>query len=671
MNAENLLAILQSLLMRENQNDAVQYSMIVNQKLDSDNNYLHFLIGKCTEQNFLQVSWMIKLMIANKCSPNSPNSRLETPFYLLLTKFRGSSIAKELVAFFIQHSEIDFCSYNRDEIIEAMEEMGMKKEIHCQITIFNDVNFMNNLLVQWNETKFIESFENFKSTSKTSDCFENDCSILLETAATRNMLKSVTMLLEFSTSVNRIAKDSKHQIPPAFIATYYGHHEVLEVLLKIPSLEFQSSKRNLLHQVCLQSKNLSEDRHKCFELLIADHRCTQKVVNEIDDMKNVPLFYACKNGYGEIAIELMRRGAFIGHESVLANMSKSVLKEFFDECITSSDNVHEKNCEVEIDYRCFDPHNASSRLPLEVNTIRVIAESPKLKELISHPLISSFLYLKWRKINWLVYFNLLVYFCFMAFLGYFIMNLSQLSQTEEFELSSAPKNNETLESNVIRHPREIEYDQALVQNRRVKRLTMCLIISLCGHGGGGYVFQTEPTTTTTTRRPTFQEINDKKFEEQLKKNATSFNICVIGVSLMFCYEVIQFLGSFKNYFFKLSNWLDIVLIFFAFQVLSNRFVKDTEDFKKIRSFTILVMGAQINQLIANISTLSLHMAIFKKVCTNFLKTTFLYLVLILAFAMSFYTMKEAREVINSSISTTNEEKKYFDKPTGNKPRQFK
>jgi hypothetical protein len=54
------------------------------------------------------------------------------------------------------------------------------------------------------------------------------------------------------------------------------------------------------------------------------------------------------------------------------------------------------------------------------------------------------------------------------------------------------------------------------------------------------------------------------------------------------------------------------------------------------------MAAQTIQIIARISflSMSLHMAIFKKVCKTFLKTIALYLILILAFAMSFYTLND-------------------------------
>jgi len=111
---------------------------------------------------------------------------------------------------------------------------------------------------------------------------------------------------------------------------------------------------------------------------------------------------------------------------------------------------------------------------------------------------------------------------------------------------------------------------------------------------------------------------------------------------MTLYEFVQFIMSYKRYLMKLSNWLDLILIYLSYVVLLKPFDTSPDYFKNIRALTILVMAAQTIQLVAKVSILSmsLHMAIFKRVCATFLKTTALYLIMILAFAMSFYTLNE-------------------------------
>lgn len=135
---------------------------------------------------------------------------------------------------------------------------------------------------------------------------------------------------------------------------------------------------------------------------------------------------------------------------------------------------------------------------------------------------------------------------------------------------------------------------------------------------------------------------ERKFMNHFNDNAISYRICVFGVVLMIVYEILQCIMSYKTYFFKLNNWLDISMIYLSYVVLLGSFNFEPQDFKKIRALMILLMAAQTIQLVAKVSflSMSLHMAIFKKVCKTFLKTIALYLIMILAFAMSFYTLND-------------------------------
>jgi transient receptor potential cation channel subfamily A member 1 len=137
--------------------------------------------------------------------------------------------------------------------------------------------------------------------------------------------------------------------------------------------------------------------------------------------------------------------------------------------------------------------------------------------------------------------------------------------------------------------------------------------------------------------------NDK-FGDRVDEFKWSLLLAIVGVVLMMIYEIVQCIASYKSYFFKFSNWLDIALISISLPVLTfNRNIPfDAETFKQVRASVILLMAAQTVQLIAKVSVLSmsLHMAIFKRVCVTFLKIISLYLIMILAFAMSFYTMSD-------------------------------
>lgn len=137
----------------------------------------------------------------------------------------------------------------------------------------------------------------------------------------------------------------------------------------------------------------------------------------------------------------------------------------------------------------------------------------------------------------------------------------------------------------------------------------------------------------------------KKWDDYFEQHAWSYRFCMFGFVLMVTYEILQCCFAWRKYFLKWSNWLDMCLIGLSFVVLFYSFAISPEYFKKVQAAMILIMAAQSIQLIATVSLLSmsLHMAIFRRVCLTFLKTISLYLILIIAFAMSFYTLSDNAE----------------------------
>ena len=701
----------------------VRHSTIVNEKFEGGKNYLHILIEQLLVDNYYTISEMIKIMIINRCSPNSPNDLLETPFYLLLKKLEEIKVESDLLNFFIQHSTVDIYSHKSDEIIKLLEQRDLLSKIVAnQTSIIKDVHFMTQLLDQWNEKKFFEEFASFCLQSQSTNDFQSDLAKLLEAATTRNFTNIVALLLNNGAEVNGIPQNSRFNLPPTFLACYFGHHQLLKVLLKDQSLKFKCSEtqRNLLHQVCLSNNIHASDRLKCLDLIVADSRCTLEIINELDGADQTPLYYACHNGYDEITKELLRRGAFVGHESTINAMDKDIFKEFLDECIKCPGEVNDKSSVIHLDYRFLMSPNHNEKSHLEIKSLHSIADNHKLKDLILHPAISSFLSIKWSKISFLVHFNILLYFCFMIYLGVFMLKYFHhpVFTSYDFDNDNSTtildtRMEDTYNNGLdFRNSFEKNDGNQMHDEKTVER-----------HGGvdssidndqssnedgfslpvGGFAPAFAPPVSVIVPAPTLSPkrklhkhahkhahkpdmlsslffgfgrepekrvkrsiINDsepdwnQQFEDHYYEQRNAYRFCVFGVFLMAVYEIIQFTMSYRKYFFKLSNWLDLILIYLSYVVLLKPFDNSPDYFKHIRAFTILVMAAQTIQLVAKVSILSmsLHMAIFKRVCSTFLKTTALYLIMILAFAMSFYTLNEdGKESNDFSIKTDKEEDK--------------
>lgn len=775
--ADNLITIMKSVGEKVGNNcDDVQFSMIVNETVEG-NNYLHFLITHLDEKNKAEVTEMIKLLLVNGCNPNLPNNLSETPVNLLLKKLRHINIANDLIQLFVDHTTEEFRSHSSSDIINIMEERGLRHRTSTRKHSTNDVHFMIQQLEKRNETGFLKSFESFKASSRN---FQSETAMLLEEAIVRNMSKSVDFLMNHGTDVNEMANSGKYKKSPAHLACSFGHHQVLKLLLNSDKLKFKcaNARSNLLHQI-FSSRNVeASDRQKCFDLIIADRRCTLSIINGSDGLNRSPLYLSCQHGLDEISKELLRRGAFIGHESVINNIDKNVLKEFLDESIRCSSGLSDKSCEITIDYRFLMPPNVNDKSHLEMESLHLIANNKKLKDLILHPVFSSFLLFKWRKIDFLVYFNLFVYFCFMLFLGVFITNffrgsvyvkvddgsifsgnggafgapasnsggfqespvafdyndlevpdVQDRSKNPFLNINNSPSSVNQENVNIVvyrtttnrpattyrptRPPPPLtpdldfknfdnsdEEDKVDDSGRFKKILKKVPDVSpkTDKYPGGKspssvtnntteVEAKTNPVTTTTqtsdtanllslifgfqsdnrksrSKRSTDKVVDRKRVNEKFYEHPWSYRFCVFGVALMMIYEIVQCSKSFKTYFFKLSNWLDISLICLSLLVFVGTFEIDEGDFKKIRAITILVMAAQSIQLVAKVSVLSmsLHMAIFKRVCVTFLKTIALYLILILAFAMSFYTLNDDDEMDKGSLKAggEDEEKSFAD-----------
>lgn len=716
--------------------------MIINAKLEDGNNYLHSLINKLSPINYEDVSEMIKAMLVNGCNPNHSNDKAITPFYLLLNKLSGIKADSDLITFCVAHTNIDFYSHNSDDVIRMMQERGLQHKIVPPREPVVDVNFMIQHLDNKNESGFVSHMENFRSSSRY---LLNDLARLLEAAVVRNLSRFAELLIDEGADVN--GSDSANISPsPAYLACTNGNHQVLKVLLKSPKLKFKCDKArsSLLHQIFLSKSIHHDDRQKCFDLIITDRRCTLEIINGEDSKGQTPLFLACHYGYDDVAKELMRRGAYIGHEPIINNIDNKVLKDFLDECIKCSSEVSDKSCEIHVDYRFLIPPDIQLETHSEMTAVHEIAGNSKIKDLILHPVISSYLKLKWKQIDLIVYFNLLVYFFFMLFLGVFVINYFRDSVYSKREMNNIYGDDSSLEAgirNAFPPPPPVyahdipEYPHDVPAFASAPPVWSTLGLDdpesrqnnmqgAFGNGfGGGFDaskfpatetthssdnpefrqkenFPLDPTTprTTTLMHSRFGESDVRvtseqtpsetpqpkrvefeppsilslifgiksekrskrstdddpfrmyktRFENHFEDNALSYRICLLGVLLMTIYEIVQCYSSWRKYFFKLSNWLDIALIFLSYVVLIGSFKVEPEDFKRVRAIMILVMAAQSIQLVAKVSILSmsLHMAIFKRVCATFLKTISLYLIMILAFAMSFYTMNDVEENAN-------------------------
>ncbi|KAF2888674.1 hypothetical protein ILUMI_17499, partial [Ignelater luminosus] len=160
-------------------------------------------------------------------------------------------------------------------------------------------------------------------------------------------------------------------------------------------------------------------------------------VNTVDQYKNTALHLAARYGGPERTLELLRAGASMAcrnkyDELPIADIDANTLETHLDECLKFKVNhdINEKNFTTIYNYRTLLPpreiknkdevnenvHDAETannlitekmqQLTSETQVISYISKSAELRHLLMHPVVTSFLYIKWHRIRWLFWINL-------------------------------------------------------------------------------------------------------------------------------------------------------------------------------------------------------------------------------------------------------------------------
>lgn len=169
------------------------------------------------------------------------------------------------------------------------------------------------------------------------------------------------------------------------------------------------------------------DHRKCFHILLKSEDIN---INATDKSGSTALHYAVKHRNSVAINELLKRGAYIGAKNTFGILSidgidSKLLEKHFNSCISSNDlNMGDENFEICINYMNLlpkiEPLNASSfnnnnprtTMAEEITAISYIAKSKDYRFLLQHPLITSFLFLKWHRLSLAFYINFLLYVFF-------------------------------------------------------------------------------------------------------------------------------------------------------------------------------------------------------------------------------------------------------------------
>uniref|UniRef100_A0A034WER2 Transient receptor potential cation channel protein painless n=1 Tax=Bactrocera dorsalis TaxID=27457 RepID=A0A034WER2_BACDO len=387
---------------------------------------LNTLAKKLTTENQNDVFACIKLLLEYGASPNKPDDREMTPLnYILKNKKLDSQIKRELVELFTSQPDLDVDSFRDGEVRELLN-----RDYPEMLTKLNAVEVsldrLISLLRNGNEEEFVQQFPKFKARMMEKDNNANEVEkqelqLFIETIK-RGTNKAFDLLLNYNVNINGTLDNQT----PIHIATIFGNWRALKILLEHNDLKLRRQDQLLITVIShLGDEPLYDfvNYEKCLSFLLNSDRID---VNETDPSGSTPLHYAVKYRNRLVIQELLRHGAYIGMRSSFNDLPidgiyPEVLEEHFDNCITTNGyKPGDGDFEILVNFKNLIAHPRlshatklrSQNFHEEMPPIAYIAESKEHRHLLQHPLITSFLFLKWHRLSVIFYINFLLYFCF-------------------------------------------------------------------------------------------------------------------------------------------------------------------------------------------------------------------------------------------------------------------
>ena len=232
-------------------------------------------------------------------------------------------------------------------------------------------------------------------------------------------------------------------------ATLHRLGDVVQLLLERGADPNATTEREARSPILLAS---TKKYHEIMKLLLSSATNNKLDVNVTDIKGNTPLHHLSNTEYLDCVVELMRRGADIKHKNVSDKSplpAKSVqnfldmslqtngtppeneeYKIFFDYSflVAHKEKRTQPNLLEEDGQPLMNDHESGSRkvqspekLNPEMDFLFYISQSNEHRHLVQHPIIKSFLHIKWQHVNIYFYINIIMYTIFAILLNSYIL----------------------------------------------------------------------------------------------------------------------------------------------------------------------------------------------------------------------------------------------------------
>ncbi|XP_072941868.1 transient receptor potential cation channel protein painless [Epargyreus clarus] len=411
------------------------------------------------EQDLIMYEDMIEMLLKAGSNVNSPDLKGVTPVFSAAKQ--GLERVVTLILDYAQ-DPVDLDSYKhisgktaRYYLQEAFPHLLAKFNSAAETVQVIDADKLFSYLSRHEENNFVRDYTKLvkKNEHRPILTANNGMHTMLQFATEKGFEKAVEILLKSGADPNATCSGNSYR--PVAIACRNGFHNILKMFIEHGSTLFEPVNGETLLQITIRamkftSKEPNVDFKECLNTLLTDTRVKNQIdVNHPDFKSNTALHYAARNGDQHAVLSLLRKGACVGllnkfNEPPLADINAKTLETYLDECITTNgerpsdddyeirmkysflvypnNSLEDEECKVPLmDNTNNNAKDCDSILSPETEALLYMTRNEELKPLLKHPVITSFLYLKWQRISCLFLANITFYAVFWLSLILYII----------------------------------------------------------------------------------------------------------------------------------------------------------------------------------------------------------------------------------------------------------
>jgi len=407
-------------------------------------------------------------------------------------------------------------------------------------------------------------------------------------------------------------------------------------------------------------------------------------INLMDGCGETALHIAARDGNQDTVVMLMKHGADLMftkfRQPPLSQIDRFTLRRFFDECLETNDRTpHHQDFRLTFNYNFLTPksYNRCKKEMAEMPMLLYMSQDRRLRHMLKHPVITSFLYLKWNYARSFFYINLLFYVTFLCFLTTHVI-LTDYSSVKNCSdavnnlkcdqvlcvIHDCSRHNDAWLENCTNAPRKSkENENPEKEVNGFENITMKCFINLEGssttsnntctfENSKSNTFVQTPNKESGTRVNMQSEnatFHSNIFKPDTNETASQFENAkettlelgirmglTVLVAMFAMRELAQFLSVTKQYLRRTTTFLRVSIIILAIILCVRHFDKRTKH--HCASIAVLLAWFEFLLRIGCIPDCSILMQMLQTVSLTFVKFMSFYSPLIIAFSLCVFTM---------------------------------